>query len=270
MATDGSASVDAGSGTPGALPVCASQAPESYDVFTSTPGVFFALTTDSNVGAYANASFEPVDFKCPRTRTICGCALFDSCASDYPPSVPAPPSAPTPAALTFFSTNHPQGFATIDYADPGNAFKNVSKEAGDGIGAGEQIWAAASAGGFPGFMTPELVAPAPITLTSPSCDGWTCTVPANQDLVVRWTGGSVGNVYFAAGDIRGPSIACAFPVGDHVGLVPQEALALLHQRSSFSVYTQTEATFEVGSSTVNFAVRQNVPALGVAGNLIKQ
>jgi hypothetical protein len=128
-----------------------------------------------------------------------------------------------------------------------------------GFGAGQTLTASASGGVVPSWGPVSIVAPSPITLTSPdSLDGGALTIPTGGDLTVTWTGGVTGNtaVIQCIGTSATVAVECDFDAAAGQGTVPQAALTGLTGGGQLIFGQATSRTFSAGSFSINGAVRQ--------------
>ena len=115
---------------------------------------------------------------------------------------------------------------------------------------GDLITVTAAGGDVPAFSG-SVVAPTPLTVTSPTLGG--VTVDTTKDLVFTWTGSSVGKASFyvsttttTGGTVTSSSWAgCAFDASASTGTIPKAALAKLEKTSG------TKTTGNIGGGLGN-------------------
>jgi hypothetical protein len=129
--------------------------------------------------------------------------------------------------------------------------------------AGDTITASATGGDAAAFSGKAVTAPNDVVVTSPTFDGSAhASFSRAADLVVGWTGGSVGNVQVMVSTtqigVRSVSAACTFPAPSGAGAIPAAVMSQLGKADGSSVYgsivvtPQNDASFKDGDWDVTF------------------
>ncbi len=204
------------------------------------------------VAAFYTTPLEPAP-GCSYAVADGGPCLVTTCPS-ITPNDAGPVSLVTAGALTV--TGGAFGDAGIDLG-PDTLGSYLYNTVGPMFAPGDTITVSAAGATVPAFAAQSLVAPGPITLTSPTSDGGTFAIDTSKDLTVSWTGGSSGdhvflglNAFFTSG--ASATALCSWDATLGQGTVPQGALAPLAAgdaqagRSTASWYQQADTTFTAG------------------------
>jgi hypothetical protein len=112
------------------------------------------------------------------------------------------------------------------------------------FGGGDTITFTAAGGDVPAFAA-SVLAPAPITVTSPVLPGDALSIDSSKDLVFAWTGSSVGRIAFnvrtttssATTTVSSSFVSCQFDVSTLTGTLPTALLQKLRKTDAATTAT---------------------------------
>jgi hypothetical protein len=195
------------------------------------------------------------------SSTVGACTVQSCAPSDGGVSSGAQDSAGT---LTLTGTD--AGTLTLNF-DAGypNVVALIALWAG-----GETLTASATGATVPAFSGKTVLAPNPVTVTTPACNLGSCgTVDRSADFTLSWTGGAATNVVATLSSTKsgatGTVITCTFTSSP--GTVPTAALMQLGKSSdgyldAFSVSAINSTNFTAGSYAVTLRAVSSTNAGG--------